>query len=428
MTQGVPPPAIEAPLVSVGCAYEDALRVKPLVVRAYEEERARGWPFLSDVLERALRGVPEEDRAAAAIAVHAMVRYDRLLAFASGSDAPDARFEALFATARGLTDVAPRIARIENAAERAGVTFSVPDWMAELVNDPAMLARMNEAPARTLRVNTLRTTRDACLRALADEGLAAHPTPYASQGLVLEPGARRSPFRTQAFSRGDFEMQDEASQLVAELVSPPPRSAVVDACAGAGGKTLALAALLGGKGRVFALDASREKLAELQRRARRAGAGNAEAIEVDLLEPGASVPGLTAPVARVLVDAPCTGLGAIRRNPEARWRLRPEDVPRLVSTQAALLRAAAPLVAPRGRLVYAVCSFLPVEGERIVEAFLAENADFRPVTARDVLGRARTERVATSDGRYLHTWQEGGPEGLDGFFAAVLRKVESGRG
>jgi 16S rRNA (cytosine967-C5)-methyltransferase len=179
---------------------------------------------------------------------------------------------------------------------------------------------------------------------------------------------------------------------------------------------------------VFALGASREKLAELQRRARRAGVGNAEAIEVDLLEPRASVPGLTAPVARVLVDAPCTGLGAIRRNPEARWRLRPEDVPRLASTQAALLRAAAPFVAPRGRLVYAVCSFLPIEGERIVEAFVAENTDFRLVTARDVLGRARTERVATSDGRYLCTWQQGGPEGLDGFFAAVLRKVESGRG
>jgi 16S rRNA (cytosine967-C5)-methyltransferase len=418
-------------MIAAPCTYEEALRVKPLVVRAYDEERARGWPFLSDVLEPALRGVGEEDRAVVAGAVQALVRYDRLLAFASGSDESDARFEALFALCRGLTDVGPRLERIENPTERAGVAHSVPDWLVELVNDPAMLARMNEPPPRTLRVNTLKTDRDACLSALAEEGLAAHPTAHAAQGITIESGARRSPFRTQAFARGDFEMQDEASQLVAELVSPPPRSAVVDACAGAGGKTLALAALLAGKGRVFALDASRDKLAELQRRARRAGADNVQATAVDLLETGeeqGALGVLTAGVARVLVDAPCTGLGAIRRNPEARWRMRPDDVPRLVATQAALLRAAAALVGARGRLIYAVCSFLPAEGERIVEEFLAGHADFRLVTVRDVLGRARTDGVASLDGRYLDTWRSGAAprdkaRGMDGFFAAVLRKT-----
>jgi 16S rRNA (cytosine967-C5)-methyltransferase len=409
-------------MIAAPCTYEDALRVKPLVLRAYEEERALGWPFLSDVLERALRGVPEEERAVVAVVVQALVRYDRLLAFASGSDDADARFEALFALSRGLTDIGPRLERIEDPTERAGVAHSVPDWLVELVHDPAMLTRMNEPPERTLRVNTLKTDRDACLRALADEGIGAHPTEHAAQGLVLERGARQSPFRTQAFARGDFEMQDEASQLVAELVSPPPRSAVVDACAGAGGKTLALAALLAGKGRVFALDASREKLDELQRRARRAGADNVQAIAVDLRQPGDALGVLTGGVARVLVDAPCTGIGAIRRNPEARWRLRPTDVTRLVATQVELLGAAAPLVASRGRLIYAVCSFLAIEGETVVEEFLAAHREYRLVTTRDVLGRARTGGVATADGRYLSTWQAGRAARMDGFFAAVLRK------
>jgi 16S rRNA (cytosine967-C5)-methyltransferase len=412
-------------MISVSCSYEEALRVKGLVVRAYGEERARGWPFLSDVLATALRGASEEDAAIVTAAVQALVKYDRLLGFACGSDELDARFEALFALARGETEVAARIERIENATERLAVRHSMPDWIAELVTDAALLARMNEPAARALRVNTLKTTREALLQALASEGLDAHPTQSAAQGILLE--GRRSPFRTAAFGRGDFEVQDEASQLVAELVSPPPRSLVVDACAGAGGKTLALAALLAGKGRILALDASSEKLAELQRRVRRAGASNVQAIAIDLLAPGDALREVTGRAARALVDAPCTGLGAIRRNPEARWRLRREDLSRLVETQAALLGAAAPLVAPGGRLVYATCSFLPMEGERVVESFLAENPDFQLVTARDVLGRVRTERIATRDGRFLRTWRsdgtlDGGPEGMDGFFGAILRR------
>jgi 16S rRNA (cytosine967-C5)-methyltransferase len=134
---------------------------------------------------------------------------------------------------------------------------------------------------------------------------------------------------------------------------------------------------------------------------------------------------LGARASRVLVDAPCTGLGAIRRNPEARWRLREDDLSRLVASQAALLKAAASLVAPHGRLIYATCSFLPSEGEVAIEFFLSERPDFALVTARDVLGRARTERVATRDGKYLRTWRfDGEPDdGMDGFFAAVARRA-----
>lgn len=419
-----------APLV-VACTEAEAAAVKPLVVRAYAEARARQWPFLSDVLERTLRGVAEEDRALTAAAVQALVKYDRLLGFATGSENAEARYDALFALASGRTNLAPRIDRIERDTERLGVAYSLPDWLVEVVRselgDAAgelALRRMNEVPPRVARVNTLKTTREACLRALEEEGLAARPTSHAANGVTLE--GRKSPFRTQAFARGDFEMQDEASQLVAELVAPPPKSFVVDACAGAGGKTLALAALLAGKGKLLALDSSETKLDELRRRARRAGASNVQGLTVDLRDEEA-VARLDQGASRVLVDAPCTGLGAIRRNPEARWRLREGDLARLVAEQAALTKAASRLVTPHGRLVFATCSFLPSEGEVAVDFFLSERPDFSLVTVRDVLGRARTERVATGDGKYLRTWRfdgepDGGDEGMDGFFAAVLRR------
>jgi 16S rRNA (cytosine967-C5)-methyltransferase len=415
--------------VIVGCELEEAQRVRPLVVRAYDEARRRDWPFLSDVLEGALKEATEEDRGIVAAAVQALVKYDRLLASATGSDAAEARFDALFALARGETQLAPRFERIENATERLAVACSMPDWLVDLVRTEvgegsleAALARMNEPAPRVARANTLRTTREACVAALVEEGVGAHAASHAVSGVVLE--GRRSVFRTKAFARGDLEMQDEASQLVAELCAPPPRTFVIDACAGAGGKTLALAALMAGKGKLLALDTSESKLEELRRRARRAGASNVQALAVDLRDEEA-VTRLGARASRVLVDAPCTGLGAIRRNPEARWRLREDDLSRLVASQAALLKAAASLVAPHGRLIYATCSFLPSEGEVAIEFFLSERPDFALVTARDVLGRARTERVATRDGKYLRTWRfDGEPDdGMDGFFAAVARRA-----
>jgi 16S rRNA (cytosine967-C5)-methyltransferase len=419
--------------VVVGCELEEAQRVRPLVLRAYDQARARNWPFLSDVLERALADSSEDDRAVGAAAVQALVKYDRLLAFATGSESAEARFDALFALARGETQLAPRIARITHETERLGVAWSMPDWLVDRVRSEVgeaaledALARMNEPAPRVARVNTLRITREACIQALAAEGVSAQAAPHAPAAIVI--AGRRAIFRTRAFAEGDLEMQDEASQIVAEMVAPPPRSFVVDGCAGAGGKTLALAALLQGKGKLLALDTSDAKLDELRRRARRAGASNVQAVALDLCGDEV-VTRVGASASRVLVDAPCTGLGAIRRNPEARWRLREDDLPRLVASQAALLEAASRLVGPHGRLVYATCSFLPSEGERAVDHFLSAHPDFHLVTVRDVLGRARTERVATRDGRYLRTWRfdapDGGDDGMDGFFAAVMRRARA---
>jgi 16S rRNA (cytosine967-C5)-methyltransferase len=430
------------PAVVSAFTESEASRVRPVAIAALEEVRARSWPFVSDVLARVLRGVAAEDHAVVAAVVHALVKYDRLLAFATsparGDGGPNAgaRLDALLAIMRGpsaeTTALDARIARIDHPTERLGVALSFPDWMVDVVRDevgesalPATLERMNQSAPRVARVNVLKATREACVAALAESGVIARPTAHAPHGIVFE--GRRSPFRTPAFARGDFEMQDEASQLVAELVAPPPRSSVVDACAGAGGKTLALAASLDGRGRVFALDLAEAKLDELRRRARRAGASDVQAIAVDLLAPGDAVRALEGRAARVLVDAPCSGLGAIRRNPEVRWRLRPEQLESLGKAQAALLRAAAVFVAPRGRLVYATCSFLRREGEAVLEGFVGEHPTFSPVTARDVLGRARSEVIATQDGRYLRTWRQdgspdGGDVGMDGFFAGVARR------
>ncbi|MGH7269008.1 MAG: RsmB/NOP family class I SAM-dependent RNA methyltransferase [Polyangiaceae bacterium] len=425
-------------LVTLDCARHEALRIRVIAIASLGEARSRSWPFLSDVLERSLRGVPEEDRAIVTSVVHALVRYDRLLDFASEGGDAAAHFDALVTLACGhdprLTE---RIERIERPSERLGVVYSFPDWIVDLVREDAgdealerALARMNERAPRVVRVNVLKTTREACLASLAEGGVAARPTAHAPYGIAID--GRRSVFRTAAFARGDFEVQDEASQMVAELVAPPPRSLVVDACAGAGGKALALAAILGGRGRIVAIDVAGKKLDELRRRARRAGASNVQAIGADLLAESEALNTLAASAARVLVDAPCTGLGAIRRNPEVRWRLRPEEVESIGRAQAALLRAAAKLVAPRGRLIYATCSFLRREGEDLLDRFFAQDPTFSLVSARDVLGRAKSEAIATKDGRYLRTWRldgapDGGDAGMDGFFAGVARRAGGAR-
>jgi 16S rRNA (cytosine967-C5)-methyltransferase len=428
------------PRVVVGFAEHEVARVRAIALAGFEEARTRQWPFLSDVLERVLRGVAAPDGAVVAGVVHAMVKYDRLLAFATGSEGAGARLDALLAIARSApqerSDLDARIEAIDRPTARCGVAYSFPDWLVDLVEQDVgagalevALARMNELAPRVLRVNSLKSTREACIAALAAEGVAARPTAHALQGVTLE--GRESAFRTQAFARGDFEVQDEASQMVAEIAAPPPGSLVVDACAGAGGKTLGLAGVLRGRGRVVALDVAPSKLEELRRRARRAGASNVRAIGVDLLAPGETLRAFEGAAARVLVDAPCTGLGAIRRNPEVRWRLAPGQVASLGEAQGRLLRAAAPLVAPGGRLIYAACSFLRREGEEVFERFLADDPRFGLVTARDVLGRTRTAAIATADGRYLRTWRfegelsGGQPDvaGMDGFFAGVARLV-----
>ncbi|HPG24856.1 MAG TPA: hypothetical protein PLW10_04425 [Myxococcota bacterium] len=316
---------------------------------------------------------------------------------------------------------------LSDPVARVAIAGSLPGFVAErLVEERAdaalPLARaLRGRPPVTLRANALATTRDALADALREEGVETRPGRLAGAALQVVGGA--NVFSLDAFRRGLFEMQDEGSQLVAELVAPPPRGLVVDFCAGAGGKTLAIAAALGGRGRVLAADPTPARVDELRRRARRAGASNVRAV---VLEADAERPlpeALAAVVGRadrVLLDAPCTGLGSLRRNPEARLRLDPGEFTRLPHLQREIAERALPLLAPGGRLIYATCTLLRAENEAIVEALLEAHPELELVAPKEIWGRERAQPLTGEDERFLELTPD--RHDTDGFFAAILRR------
>lgn len=322
------------------------------------------------------------------------------------------------------------IAARPEPAEALGLRHSLPDFVARRLLEAygsreaeKLATALADRPPLTLRINALKASREDLLQDLKAAKLPAQPTPYARHGLELLRWF--DVFSTPHFQEGLLELQDESSQLVAELVAPAPRTLVVDYCAGAGGKTLALGALMHNRGKLVALDPSRARLQELRRRATRAGLDNLQALEL----PSAAAAPLPLEIAafkgkaaRVLVDAPCTGLGVLRRKPEPRWRLKEEDIGRLAQKQVALARRAMELVLPHGRLIYATCSLLPEENEQVVEALL-ENEDFSLVPIKEILGGAQAAEIADASGRYLKMLPH--RHESDGFFAAVLRRKKA---
>jgi len=276
------------------------------------------------------------------------------------------------------------------------VRLEVPEWILTAIAADDLRALLEPAPL-DLRVNLLKATREEARTALAAEGLDAVPTPLSAWGLRI--AGRRQVTTGAAFRAGLVEIQDEGSQLVAALVDARPGMRVADFCAGAGGKTLALAMTMQNRGQLVACDVSATRLARAVRRLRRAGVHNAER---HLIEPGDKwVKRRAGSFDRVLVDAPCTGTGTWRRNPDARLHLTEADLAELLPKQAAILDQAASLVRSGGRLVYATCSLLPEEDEAQVSAFLTRHPDF-----------AVGERLSLSPAR----------DGTDGFFAAVLER------
>ena len=306
----------------------------------------------------------------------------------------------------------------DHADQPRPVRGNYPEWLdapLEAALGDALEAEVaalgGEAPV-DLRVNTLRGGRDEAVSALAADGIAAAPTPLSPVGLRLE---KRTPLAgTRAFKDGLVELQDEASQIVALMTDARPGQRVADYCAGAGGKTLALAAAMENSGLLVACDTSRSRLARSAPRLARAGVTIAE--QYLLGGPDDSGAG---EFDRVLVDAPCTGTGTWRRNPAAKWRIAPADLERAVAEQTSILAAAARLVAPGGRLVYAVCSVLAEEGETIITNFIQMHTVFEPVPAGQIWRKTVGSGFPGAD-PWLRLLP--GRDGTDGFFTAIVRR------
>ena len=244
--------------------------------------------------------------------------------------------------------------------------------------------------------------------------ILAEPMPYAPLGLrvVKKPSLQNLP----AFKVGLIEVQDEGSQLLSQIVGVKRGEMVVDFCAGAGGKTLALGALMRNTGRLYAFDISEKRLTKLKPRLARSGLSNVHPVQI-AHENDAKVKRLAGKIDRVLVDAPCSGLGTLRRNPDVKWRQTPQSLLELNAKQSAILAGAARLIKAGGRLVYATCSLLDEENEHIVRGFLTEHADFRLVPMRDVLSE---QKITLDMGDYLKLYPH--RHQTDGFFAAVLER------
>jgi 16S rRNA (cytosine967-C5)-methyltransferase len=302
------------------------------------------------------------------------------------------------------------------------VLLDLPDWLhARLAAERsaqslARLMRALNAPAPLdLRVNTLKASREAARSQLASEGISTSPTPWSPFGLRVE-GKPHLP-KSRVFADGWVEVQDEGSQLLALLVEPKRTDLVVDFCAGAGGKSLALGALMDSKGRLYAFDTSDRRLANLAPRLRRSGLSNVHARRI-ANENDLHIKRLSGKADRVLVDAPCTGLGTLRRNPDLKWRQTEASLAALIEKQRAILQAAARLVRPGGRLVYATCSVLTEENEAQVEGFLAVHPDFTLVDARTILARHAVALMQSGPLFVTDPCQHG----TDAFFAAVLER------
>jgi 16S rRNA (cytosine967-C5)-methyltransferase len=321
------------------------------------------------------------------------------------------------------TEWLTRVMQIDRSAMPAALRANLPQWLfdklvardgeaatlqlAEALNQPAPL---------DLRVNAIKATREDVMASLAMAPILCEPTPYAPLGIriVKKPALQNLPL----FKEGAIEVQDEGSQILSQIVGAKRGEMVVDFCAGAGGKTLALGAAMRNTGRLYAFDVSEKRIGKLKPRLARSGLSNVHPVQI-AHENDAKVKRLAGKIDRVLVDAPCSGLGTLRRNPDVKWRQTPQSLVELNAKQRAILAGAARLVKPGGRLVYATCSILEEENEAIVSQFLTLHPDFALVPMKDVLAE---QKIALEMNDYLklapHTHR------TDGFFAAVLERAK----
>ena len=383
----------------------------------------------------ARRALGQRDRAFVADAVYGVLRRKRTVEQLVAGGPPRLMLLAWLARVAGTSvrelrplldaDEAAWLASVKAAAAGdfpLAVRADLPDWIVDRLSgrlaaeEILALARgLNEPAPLDLRVNTLHAARDDVRKALAADGVAVEPTRFSPVALRVR--GRPAINRHELFLGGAIEVQDEGSQLLGFLVAPRRHDLVVDFCAGAGGKSLLLGALMGSHGRIYAFDVSAQRLARLKPRLRRSGLSNIYAQPIKN-ENDLKIKRLAGKIDRVLVDAPCSGLGTLRRNPDLKWRQSPRSVEELTRKQAAILRAAAGLVKPGGRLVYATCSLLAEENEGIVEPFLAERPEFRALHCGKLL---EEQRITLDTGPYLGLLPH--VHGTDGFFAAAMTRA-----
>jgi 16S rRNA (cytosine967-C5)-methyltransferase len=362
------------------------------------------------------------------ISIFQLLHLDRVPAAAVVNDAVELAGKAGKRSAAGFVNALLRRVSRERAqlplpagpaVDFLAITLSHPRWLAARwlarygFEAAEAWERFDNTPAPlTLRANTLRTTRAALADALEAAGVATQPTRFASQGLSVTSG---NPLLTPLAHTGAFFVQDETSQLVGELAGAAPGERILDACASPGGKTTQMAAAMGDSGTIVAADVRGRRLDLLSRTVAESGAGRIRIVQANArgLPPFRDVFDL------VLVDAPCSGLGTIRRDPDVRWRRTERDLSVLAEAQREMIAQLATVVRPGGRLVYATCSSEPEENEAVVEGFLAGHADFRRATP--ALFAGRPELAALLDDRgALKTLPF--RDGLEAFYAATLVK------
>lgn len=383
------------------------------------------------------RGLGPRERHSLAETTYAVLRQRLLFAHLaqSGSGALERRLAALawqgsdnFLRGALGTQEQKWLAEVQSI-DRAGLPeklrHNLPDWLASALKNelgdgfwPLVEAIEKQAPL-DLRVNTLKAKRDDVRAALGEAGIEAEPTPYSPWGLRIE--GKPALQKLDLFIRGDVEVQDEGSQLLAALVAPKRGEMVVDFCAGAGGKTLALGALMRNTGRLYAFDVSAHRLDSLKPRLARSGLSNVYPALI-AHERDDRIKRLAGKIDRVLVDAPCSGLGTLRRNPDLKWRQSPKSIEELNAKQRDILASAARLLKPGGRLVYATCSLLRSENEAIAQAFGEAHPEFEPLAAGPALAASQVERVdeLVTDAGHLKLRPH--QHATDGFFAAAWQR------
>lgn len=380
----------------------------------------------------------QKDRAFIAETVYQVIRRKRLLEYLA--DGADARRLLLAALLRvqgvSLGHLGPHLSKIQTDWAHAikakstdnlplAVQADLPDWLWDKLvaqygeQEALSLSRaMHLSAPLDLRVNRLNGQREAVLALFTKEGLTATPTPYSPDGVRLK---EKIPLNKHVlFNKGVIEVQDEGSQLLTLLLAPRRGEMVADFCAGAGGKTLALGALMANSGRLYAFDVAEKRLSNLRPRLARSGLSNIHP-QLIVNERDPKLKRLAQKFDRVLVDAPCSGLGTLRRNPDLKWRQTEMDVAELSIKQGNILDAASKLVKTGGRLVYATCSVLREENENIVEAFLARHPEFKQLNAADILAQ---QKVPVDTGLTLKMLPH--LHGTDGFFAAAFERRAAG--